>query len=158
MFWNTVQCFKIILKIGSESFFLKLLDTVPDVSFACVFSQHVLLLPEVEKPKVSRQLFIQSTSSWQSPQTAEKTKAKQLCLRKRVPCSVVCVFLSVVVQQCAVVSIWLKGEDSYVHPAKCVCLFKVHWKANVAVSLPLISDTVWLLHKADIKELLLWYF
>lgn len=93
-----------------------------------------------------------------STDSREDQSKEQLCLRKRVPYSVVCVFLSVAVQQCAVVSTWLKGEDSCVHPAKCVCLFKVHWKANVAVSLPLISDTVWLLHKADIKELLLRYF
>lgn len=68
------------------------------------------------------------------------------------------VCLSVIVQQCAVVSISLKGGDSCIYPVKCVCLFKVHWKANVAVFLPLTADTVWLLYKADIKELLLRYF
>lgn len=40
---------------------------------------------------------MQSISPRQSPQIAEKTKAKQPCLRKRVPRSVVCVYLSVIV-------------------------------------------------------------
>lgn len=57
------------------------------------------------------------------------------------------------VQQCAVIASRLKGGDSHISSVKRVCLFKVHWKANVP--LPLILDTVRLLYKADTKELFL---